>query len=81
LAFRRLLQSGGLNCPAFHDLGNDMQTATLPRPLEFPVVVKARRLSGSRGVVRADTPLAFGQPCNGYAGYRPRPIATPPGSD
>ena len=61
LAFRRLLQSGGLNCPAFHNLGNDVQTATLPPPLEFPVVVKARRLSGSRGVIRADTPQAFGQ--------------------
>ena len=38
-----------------------MQTATLPPPLEFPVVVKARRLSGSRGVIRADTPQAFAQ--------------------
>lgn len=59
LAFRRLLQSGGLNCPAFYHLG-DAARATMPRPpVSFPVVVKARRLSGSRGVIRADNPPAF----------------------
>ncbi len=61
LAFRRLLQSGGLNCPDFYHLGNDAQAATLLPPLQFPVVVKARRLSASRGVIRADTPQAYTQ--------------------
>ena len=61
LAFRRLLQSGGLNCPDFYHLGNDAQAATLLPPLQFPVVVKARRLSASRGVIRADTPQTFAQ--------------------
>ncbi len=61
LAFRRLLQSGGLNCPDFYHLGSDAQAATLLPPLQFPVVVKARRLAGSRGVVRTDTPRAFTQ--------------------
>ena len=61
LAFRRLLQSGGLNCPDFYHLGNDVQAATLLPPLQFPVVVKARRLAASRGVIRADTPRAFTQ--------------------
>ena len=61
LAFRRLLQSGGLNCPNFYHLGNDAQAATLLPPLQFPVVIKARRLSASRGVIRADTPQAFTQ--------------------
>ncbi len=61
LAFRRLLQGGALNCPDFYHLGNDAQTVTLPPPLQFPVVVKARRLSASRGVVRADTPQAYMQ--------------------
>jgi len=61
LAFRRLLQRGGLNCPDFYHLGNDRQTPALQAPLQFPVVVKARRLSASRGVVRADTPQTFAQ--------------------
>ena len=61
LAFRRLLQSGGLNCPDFYHLGNERQTPALQAPLQFPVVVKARRLAASRGVIRTDTPLAFRQ--------------------
>ncbi len=61
LVFRRLLQSGGLNCPEFYHLGNDALAATLRPPLQFPVVVKARRLSASRGVIRADTPRTFAQ--------------------
>ncbi len=61
LVFRRLLESGGLNCPEFYHLGNDVRAATLRPPLQFPVVVKARRLSASRGVIRADTPRTFAQ--------------------
>ncbi len=61
LAFRCLLQSGGFNCPSFYHLGNDAQAAALLPPLQFPVVIKARRLSASRGVIRADTPQAFTQ--------------------
>jgi biotin carboxylase len=59
LAFRRLLHCAGLRCPAYFHLGNDAQSATLPPPFRFPVVVKARRLSASRGVIRADTPRAY----------------------
>ena len=61
LAFRRLLQTVDLNCPEFCHLGNDARTATLPPQLRFPVVVKARQLSASRGVIRADTPQAYAQ--------------------
>jgi biotin carboxylase len=61
LAFRRLLQRAGLRCPDFFHLGNDSRGAMLPPPLRFPVVVKARRLSASRGVIRADTPRAYAQ--------------------
>jgi len=61
LAFRRLLQSGGLNGPDFYHLGNDAQAAILLPPLRFPVVVKARRLAASRGVIRADTPQDYAQ--------------------
>ena len=72
LAFRRLLQSAGLLCPQFHQLGNDAQTASLPPPLRFPVVVKARRLSSSRGVIRADTPQAYAQAVQWVRGIQAR---------
>ncbi len=61
LAFRRLQQRGGLNCPDFYHLGNASQAPALQAPLQFPVVIKARQLSSSRGVIRADTPQAFRQ--------------------
>ncbi|MBE0625829.1 MAG: ATP-grasp domain-containing protein [Burkholderiales bacterium] len=59
LAFRDLLQGAGLHYPDFIRLANDAQTRSLPPPLRFPVVVKARRLSASRGVIRADTRQAY----------------------
>ncbi|MBE0622954.1 MAG: ATP-grasp domain-containing protein [Burkholderiales bacterium] len=61
LAFRNLLRRGGLRCPDFSHLDTDTQAANLPPPLAFPVVVKARRLGASRGVIRADTPHAYAQ--------------------
>lgn len=54
LAFRELLQEHGLPCPAFHHLASEADCRTLLPRLELPVVVKARRLSASRGVIRAD---------------------------
>lgn len=54
LAFRRLLRRLGSLCPRFHHLPNEADPRELLPQLEFPVVVKARRLSASRGVVRAD---------------------------
>jgi biotin carboxylase len=59
LAFRNLLRRGGLLCPDFCHLDSDTETLTLPPPLRFPVVAKARRLSASRGVIRADTQQAY----------------------
>ena len=54
LAFRRLLREQAFLCPEFRHLPNDTDPCTLVSDLTFPVVVKARRLSGSRGVIRAD---------------------------
>ena len=54
LAFRRLLRQAGFPCPEFHHLPNEVDPRSLVPELEFPVVVKARRLSASRGVIRAD---------------------------
>lgn len=61
LAFRNLLRRGGLRCPDFCHLDSDTGAVALPPPLGFPVVVKARRLSASRGVIRADTLQAYAQ--------------------
>ncbi len=54
LAFRQLLRQGGLNCPAFFRLAGDADPSGLPQRIRLPAVVKARRLSSSRGVIRAD---------------------------
>ena len=54
LAFRRLLQEREFLCPEFHHLPSGEDPGKLIPGLKFPVVVKARRLSGSRGVIRAD---------------------------
>jgi biotin carboxylase len=59
LAFRALLQAHGLPCPPFQQLPDDADPQSLAPQLEFPVVVKARRLSASRGVIRADDPQTF----------------------
>lgn len=72
LAFRHLLRRGGLRCPEFHFIDSDAQPARLPPPLRFPVVVKARRLSASRGVIRADTLDAYRQAVNSVRGIQAR---------
>lgn len=53
LAFRKLQRAHGFAAPEFQIVedGNDNT-----KDITFPVVVKARRLSASRGVIRADTP-------------------------
>ncbi len=59
LAFRRLLRERGFLCPEFHHLPSGEDPRKLVPELKFPVVVKARRLSGSRGVIRADDSAAL----------------------
>lgn len=54
LAFRRLLKEREFPCPEFHHLPTGEDPRRLVPDLKFPMVVKARRLSGSRGVIRAD---------------------------
>ena len=54
LAFRGLLRQHGYPCPGFRHLPSDADPRELLPALGFPVVVKARRLSASRGVIRAD---------------------------
>lgn len=54
LAFRMLLKQHGYRCPEFRHLPSDADPRELLSEIEFPVVVKARRLAASRGVIRAD---------------------------
>lgn len=54
LAFRELLWEREFPCPDFHLLPSDADPVSLLPGLRFPVVVKARRLSASRGVIRAN---------------------------
>jgi len=64
LAFRWLLQEREFLCPQFHDLPSGDDPRTLVPALTFPVVVKARRLSGSRGVIRANDSEALARAVN-----------------
>ena len=52
--FRRLLADKGFSHPAFRHLPTGEDPRSLLSGLTFPVVVKARRLSASCGVIRAD---------------------------
>ncbi|MEW6252862.1 MAG: ATP-grasp domain-containing protein [Planctomycetota bacterium] len=59
LRFRELQAALGLPCPAFAVVSTDAPDLTaLPA---FPVVVKARRLNASRGVIRADDAAGLAQ--------------------
>lgn len=51
LLFRSLLRHHHFPCPEFVHLPEAMNA---PEAIQFPVVVKPRRLSGSRGVIRAN---------------------------
>jgi hypothetical protein len=68
LATRERLRAAGLPVPAFTTLSVDEDPKSVvrnwspvpdPRPPSFPVVLKPLVLSGSRGVIRADTPAGF----------------------
>ena len=54
MAFRQLLRQHAFAYPEFHHLPSGEDPRTLIPQLTFPLVVKARRLSASRGVIRAD---------------------------
>ncbi|MEW5966737.1 MAG: ATP-grasp domain-containing protein [Pseudomonadota bacterium] len=58
LCFRELQRALGLPHPAFATVDDAPDLAALPA---FPVVVKARRLNASRGVIRADDAVQLAQ--------------------
>lgn len=54
LHFRQLQQRTGLACPAFHFLHDAQDMEAVALTVGFPMVVKARRLNASRGVIRVN---------------------------
>jgi hypothetical protein len=56
---RERLQAAGLPAPWYQTLPVDVDPITYASKVPFPAVVKPLSLSGSRGVMRADTPADF----------------------
>ncbi|MDQ3340133.1 MAG: ATP-grasp domain-containing protein [Myxococcota bacterium] len=54
LRLRRRLAEAGVAQPAFHVVPLESDPMAVARELQFPVVIKPRHLSTSRGVMRAD---------------------------
>jgi biotin carboxylase len=59
LLMRRLMSAGGVPCPVFRDFPLNADPGEIARQVSYPCVLKPRRLSGSRGVIRANTPAEF----------------------
>lgn len=56
---RQALERGGVPVPRFEAVSADTDPATIAHQQAYPVVVKPTLLSGSRGVIRADTADGF----------------------
>jgi biotin carboxylase len=56
---RSTLVAGGVRCPWFEALPATADAAAIARGLTYPCVIKPLRLSGSRGVIRANDPAEF----------------------
>jgi biotin carboxylase len=59
LATRRAQQAAGLPTPRFISMALDGNADALSQEVPYPAVVKPLALSGSRGVVRVDSPADF----------------------
>lgn len=59
LAMRRAFAAAGLRLPWFVEVTADADPRVTAPTLRYPCVVKPLGLSGSRGVIRADTPEQF----------------------
>lgn len=55
LMMRRLMSAGGAPCPVFRSFLLNEQPEWVATQVSYPCVVKPLRLSGSRGVIRANT--------------------------
>ena len=59
LVSRQVFRDAGLRVPHFELMPVAIDPATRARDFVYPVVLKPLTLSGSRGVIRADTPAQF----------------------
>lgn len=59
LLMRQSLSAAGIPVPRFTRVALDADPARAARGMTYPVVLKPLTLSGSRGVIRADTEAAF----------------------
>ena len=59
LLMRRLMSVGGVPCPVFRPFFLNDDPTVIATQVEYPCVLKPLRLSGSRGVIRADNPREF----------------------
>src|SRR5690242_281313 len=59
LLMRTLMSQGGAPCPVFRPFALSDDPAVIARQVSYPCVLKPTRLSGSRGVIRADAPSEF----------------------
>ncbi len=59
LLMRTLMSRGGAPCPVYRPFPLSSHPAQVAAQVSYPCVVKPLRLSGSRGVIRADTPAEF----------------------
>lgn len=59
LIMREMLTTAGVKCPWYAVFPVSIDPRLIAESLEYPCVVKPLRLSGSRGVIRADNPDAL----------------------
>jgi len=59
LLMRTLMSAGGAPCPIFRPFLLDTNPYEVASQVSYPCVVKPLRLSGSRGVIRANDPEEF----------------------
>ena len=59
LLMRTLMSQGGALCPVFRPFPLTADPAEIAHQVSYPCVIKPLRLSGSRGVIRANDPKEF----------------------
>ncbi len=59
LLMRRLMSAGGAPCPIFRNFLLSEDAHVIAGRVSYPCVLKPRRFSGSRGVIRADNEVEF----------------------
>jgi biotin carboxylase len=61
---RNMMDTAGVPCPVFRRFPLSADPEAISQQVDYPCVVKPLRLSGSRGVIRADDPRQFTQAFN-----------------